>query len=275
MTLTLTDPASGTSVELYHADDLRSDVQGSAEASPPPGFDSDQPFLSQLTHEGRATITGEVSAMKLSRTAGYSDNPRTALAEWAVRFLAFVNGGQGDGYELTRGYRGDTFQGYVESQEYSVRGGEPFSLGYSLEFVRGKGFGATNAVTIPSASPTESWIVDGTELPTITEASVQKTQSVEVTRRTFAETPEDNDITSNGGAVREINVTGTVEGSEAERNTFDDNLSDTIGQDSLVDFENGLTGEIYTGMVQSYEATDEAGLTRLGDFGLRFVEGTN
>ena len=42
----------------------------------------------------------------------------------------------------------------------------------------------------------------------------------------------------------------------------------------LVDVADPFTGRTYTGMISSYEATDEAGLTRLGEFGIEIVEGT-
>ncbi len=117
--------------------------------------------------------------------------------------------------------------------------------------------------------------MNGVTIPYITEMAVSKSQEIEVTRRTFADSPEDNDITSTGGAVRQINITGQNVGSDAERNTFRDNLSDVIGQDTIVTVEDGLTGRTYEGMITSYEGTDEAGWSRYGEFGLQFVEGQN
>ena len=64
-------------------------------------------------------------------------------------------------------------------------------------------------------------------------------------------------------------------GTDAERNTFRESFTDVIGQDTIVTVEDGLTGRTYDGMITSYEGTDEAGFTRIGDFGLQFVEGQN
>lgn len=275
MTLTLSDPQSGTDVELYHADELRSDVQGSVEPSPPPGFSSDEPFLTQLTQDGRVTITGEVSANELTRSGDYSSDPRTALAGWLVRFESFLNGAQGKGYDLALDYRSMTYQGYIETLEWSYRGGEPYTLGFNLEFQRGTGFGAYQEPTFGAVSPTGTWRVNGVEIPYIREVSVTKSQEIEATRRTFADSPGANDITSTGGAVREINLTGQNVGTDTERNAFRDSFTDVIGQDTIVTVEDGLTGRTYDGMITSYEGTDEAGFTRIGDFGLQFVEGQN
>jgi hypothetical protein len=273
--LTLTDPVSGTTLELYNAQSSSNDRQGSVDVSPYTGFDSDQAFLSSLEQQGSFTIQGAVTGRRLSQLAGYSSDPQTALAEWAVTFEAFVNGAPGNGYTLTRGYRtGTDFTGIVETARWSRRGGESVELGYSLEFVRGQAAGVSEPVSPDSLGTATTWTVDGVSFAGIDEVSVEKSMPVDVYRRTFAEDPDDNDLLNRAGATRRVSLTGQLVGDAASRNSTEDSLTSSIGNDEIVTVEDGFTGRTYDGMIESVENTDEAGRTRIGDVGVEFVEGT-
>jgi len=214
-----------------------------------------------------------VQGTYLADDSGWSSDAITALAEWAVKFEAFVNGGQGDGYELALDYSSDTYTGYITTAQWTRRGGDPYTLQYNLDFQRGTGFGVTNSVSFPSVSPTNTWTVDGTTIDTFDEIQVQKSQPAEVSRRSFATTPDDNDITSSGGATRTIRIAGQVGGTQTERNTFESNIRDTIGQDTIITIEDGFTGRSFNGMVESYNRAEQAGRPRLGNFVIELVEG--
>ena len=274
MVLQLSDPQSEVSVELWTAQTLANERQGQVDVSTFPGGDTDEPYLTSLAQEGQATIQGAVTGPRLARQSAYSSDPQTALAEWAVQFEAFVNGAQGDGYDLGREYRGDTFRGYISDLQWVRRGGEPLEVGFSLTFVRGQGVAVYDPPRAPAISPGGDLTLAGRAIPTLDEFSVQLQQSVSVARRTFAEDPGDNDLTSDGGASRLVTITGQVEGDEAARESFDADLTDSIGQDTLVTLSDPFTGRDLEGMIQSYSATDQSGQTRLGEFAVEFAEGT-
>lgn len=287
MPVDLHDPASGTSLTLYGANSLTDSRNAGMDVSPPPGFEGDEAFLSSMEQVEDVTIQGAATAKRLSRQSEFSNDPATALAEWCATLEAFVNGGQGNGYELTKNYRdGATFNGCVNSIEWSIRGGENWEAGYALEFMRGTGFGVTRDVAVQSVNPggpdrdgdgDPDWElrVDGTTLPTFTEFQMSKEQEISRTQWLLADDAEKNSLTSDSGAVRRITITGQHEGSAAERRQFDDDVSDTLGQQTVIDLEEPFTGRTFSGMLESYEGTDEAGLTRLGEFGFDFVQGEN
>lgn len=287
MPVELSDPASGTTLTLFGSNSLSDSQNAGMDVSPPPGFDSEEAFLVSMEQDGQVTLQGAATAKRLSRAAAFSSDPITALAEFCATLEAFVNGGQGKGYDLTKNYRdGTTYTGYVQSMEWSVRGGEDWEAGYALEFVRGEGFGVQNDVSVGPVNPggpdfdgdgEPDWEirVDGQTIPTFTEFQMAKEQEVSAARRLYADSPDENDLTSDGGAVRTITVTGEVEGDGAERRQFDADLTDTLGQDTLIDLEEPFTGRTFTGMVEDFEGTDEAGLLRIGEYGFSLVEGEN
>jgi hypothetical protein len=274
MVLQLSDPFSGTTLELFTAQNLSNEREGQVDVTTFPTGESEETYLTSLAQDGRASIQGAVTGLRLSNISGYSSDPQTALAEWAVELESFINRGQGSGVDLDRDYRGDTLSGYLEDVQWVRRGGEPLELGYSIAFVRGEGVGVYDPPRAPTISPGGDLTLAGRTIPNLQEFSVQLQQPVTVARRTFAENPGDNDLTSDGGASRLVTITGRVEGDEAARQAFDADLTDSIGQDELVTLSDPFTGRDLEGMIQNYSATDEAGRTRLGDFAVEFAEGS-
>lgn len=274
MSLLLSDPASGTELPLWQASDFQDERSAALNVTPITGTDSEQAFLTSLEQDARATLSGRATAPRLSRDGRFSSDPGLALAEWAVQFLAFVNGGQGDGYTIERQYRNDSVTGFIETAEWTYAGGEPYDLRWNLSFVRGQGTGVTNSVAASVGNRGGQLELDGEPLPNARELQIEKSQSVEVFRRAFAENADDNDLFSDGGARRRIAVTGDVTGDAAARNQFTDTITQTLGQDELVDLFDPFTGKTFTGMIDTYDDIDESGRTRLGEYALEFVEGT-
>jgi len=274
MTLTLSDPASGTSLELYNAQTLRNDRQAQVNASPFTGDDSEETYLTALENDGRIEIQGAVTGPRLARSASWPSDPQVALGEWAATLDAFVNGAPGNGFTLTLDYRNQSFAGVPETVQWTARGGEVWELGYSFTYLLGDAVGLTDPVTPTTASAGGDLVIDGTTIPSFREFSSQKEQPLNMARIAFADSPEDNTISTEGGVTRTLTATGQFAGDAAARNSFDAALKDTVGQDTLVDVQDPFTGRTYTGMISSYESTDEAGLTRLGEWGLEVIEGT-
>jgi hypothetical protein len=271
----LVDSLSGTSITLFGAQSSRDDRQAALDVSPYTGFDSQEAFLTSLEQQGSLSLQGAVTGRRLTSLAGYSSDPQTALAEWAATFEAFVNGAPGNGYDLTRTYRdGRTFRGVVETARWTRRGGEPYEVGWNLEFQRGEAAGLSEPVAPDSVSPGGSFTVDGVGFDGVREFAVEKSIPVDVYRRTFAEDPDDNDILNRAGATRRVTLVGQLVGDGASRNSTLDSLTSSLGNDEIVTVEDAFTGRAYDGMIESVEDTDESGRTRLGEVGVEFVEGT-
>ena len=273
MVLSIQDDRSGTTLELYNAQTLTEERTGEVEASPPTGFDSDQTFLSSLEQSGTVPIQGAVTGRRIAGTAGFNTDPQTALAEWAAQLEAFVDGQPGDGQTLVRDYRNDQLSGVVTTLQWTRRGGEPLELGYTLTLQRGESVASYSTPAADEVSPTGTTTVAGRTLDTYREFQSELSIPTTVTRRSFATTPDDNDITVDAGVTRSITITGQVAGDAATRNQFDADITASLGQDQFITIEDGFTGRTYDGMVTAYEPTDEAGGTRLSEFGIEFVEG--
>jgi len=274
MTVTLSDNDSDTTLTLDQAQELSNEFSSAVEASSFLGESAEETFLSSFAHEGRVALSGTTHGRELANRADYSPDPLFALAEWALQFEAFVNGGQGDGYTIERGYRADEFNdGVLESVRWTWRGGDPYTLDWSLSYLRGRNRGPTESVTPGGVKAASDYTINGEKLPNIEEVTVEKTQSYEMFRRAFAEDPEDNDLMSTDGPIRRIDIVGEITGTVAERNDFDDYITQYIGQDTTVTLEDQLTGREFDAMIDTYEPTDQAGLTRVNEYQLGMVEG--
>lgn len=273
--LTLTDTLGGETITLYGAQSADNQQQAQLDVSPYTGEDSSEAFLTSLEQQGSISLQGAVTGRRLTGKAGYSSDPKTALAEWAATFEAFVNGAPGSGFDLTRDYRaGRTLRGIVGTARWVRRGGESLEVGWTLEFQRGQGAGIAEPVSPDSVSPGGNFTVDGETLTGIREFAVEKSQPIDTYRRTFAQSPDDNDLLNQAGATRRVTLVGRAVGDATTRNTLEDNLTSSLGNDEIVTVEDAFTGRTYDGMLESVDATDEAGWTRLGDIGIEFVEGT-
>jgi len=271
---TLTDKNSSFSLTLYNSQQAQDNRNAGLNVTAPTFQDSDATILTALEQQGRATISGVATAPRLSRQAAFSADPRTALAEWYAKLLAVVNGRQGSGYTIDVPSKNTTYDGLVQTAAATVRGGEFLQVDWDIEFVRGVAVDVQSDPSPVSVSPGE-YRIASTVPDAITEWQVEDSQGVETYRRTFAENGGDNDLGSSVGATRRIRVIGQVDGTVAERNQFDADITDTLGQDTLITLRDALTGRTFEGMLDSYDATDESGLTRLNEYAIEFVEGTN
>jgi hypothetical protein len=161
----------------------------------------------------------------------------------------------------------------IESFEWTRAAGAPLQVEYNLGVTLGEGADPTG-VTAPDPIGSETALsVGGETIDTYREIQVSKTEETDAVRRAFADDPSDNDVLTDGGATREITVVGRVSGLKADRLAFDDALRSTIGQDEFVTVTEPFTGRTFEGMINDFESSDEAGITRLGDFALTVVEG--
>jgi len=273
MTIDLSDPDGGTSLTLWQAQTAEVSTLGAVDATSVQGEDSDQTFLTSIEQSGDLRYSGVVTGNRLSRQAGYSSDPVTALAEWVLDAERYVDGAQGTGYDLTDTRTGRTRRGVIESFEWTRAAGAPLQVEYNLGVTLGEGADPTG-VTAPDAIGDATVLsVGGETIDTYREIQVSKSEETDAVRRAFADDPSDNDVLTDGGATREITAVGRVSGLKADRLAFDDALRSTIGQDEFVTVTEPFTGRTFEGMINDFESSDEAGITRLGDFALTVVEG--
>jgi len=273
MTIDLSDPDGDTSLTLWQAQTAEVSTLGAVDATSVQGEDSEQTFLTSIEQSGDLRYSGVVTGNRLSRQAGYSSDPVTALAEWVLDAERYVDGAQGTGYDLTDTRTGRTRRGVIGSFEWTRAAGAPLQVEYNLSVTLGEGADPTG-VTAPDAIGSETVLsVGGETIDTYREIQITKSEETDPVRRAFADDPSDNDVLTDGGATREITVVGRVSGVKADRLAFDDALRSTIGQDEFVTVTDPFTGRTFEGMINDFESSDEAGITRLGDFALTVVEG--
>jgi hypothetical protein len=273
VTIELSDPDFGTTLELFQSQEAQVSTVGAVDATPVQGEDSDQTYLTSIEQSGTLRYSGVVTGNRLSTLAAYSNDPVTALAEWVLDAERYVDGAQGSGYEFTDTRTGRTRQGVIESFEWTRTAGAPLDVEYNLAVTLGEGADPTELSEPDAIGSATALSVDGETIDTYREIQVSKSEETDPFRRAFATSPEDNDVLTDGGATREITVVGRVSGLKADRLAFDDALRSSIGQDEFITVKEPFTGRTFQGMINDHEASDEAGITRLGDFAVTVIEG--
>jgi hypothetical protein len=273
MTIDLSDPDGDTSLTLWQAQTAEVSTLGAVDATSVQGEDSENTFLTSIEQSGDLRYSGVVTGNRLCRQAGYSSDPVTALAEWVLDAERYVDGAQGTGYDLTDTRTGRTRRGVIESFEWTRAAGAPLQVEYNLGVTLGEGADPTGVTAPDPIGDATVLSVGGETIDTYREIQVSKSEETDAVRRAFADDPSDNDVLTDGGATREITVVGRVSGVKTDRLAFDDALRSTIGQDEFVTVTEPFTGRTFEGMINDFESSDEAGITRLGDFALTVVEG--
>lgn len=285
MAVRLIDDVSGVNLPLWNSQEYRNEVDAAVDAYSAMGFDTGDTFLTSLEQLGSVSLSGEVTAGRLAQDARFSSNRREALAQWVLLFHKFVDGGQSeDGYQLYREYAGEYIRGVIENATTTVRGGEPYSAEWNLSFLPGQSSGVSGDplqypdVNCPVTSewdvcPGGDYLIDGHYQFTIDEFQIETSQTWEVYRRALADTVEDNDLFPETGATRRITIMSDVTGAETERETTYDDVSESLGQNQTITVRDALTGQEYSGVIGSFDSTDESGMTRLGEFGMEIVQG--
>jgi hypothetical protein len=270
----LRDPDFGDTLTLYQTQTAERSTVGAVQASSLSGGDSQATYLSAIEQSGRLRYSGLLTGFRLSNQSGYSSDPRTALVEWTLQAEAFVDGAQGAGYEFTDTETNTTRSGVIESFEWSIRGGAPFEVEFNFSVVRGEGADPVGESVPDSIGSATDLVIDGQTVDTYRELQVEKSEEADEFRRAFADSPDDNDVLTDGGVTREITVVGRVSGDANTRLAFDDAVSASIGDDAFITISEPFTGRTFTGMINDYESSREAGITRLGDFSVTVIEGS-
>lgn len=238
--------------------------------------DSDETFVVSLEEKGKDTIPGRASAFRLAKHSQYSDDPLTALAEYAARLLAMVDGQQGIGWTVYNDWSGRQTNVVVESVEVIRRRAEKYEFEYSISLRTGESINPFAPYSPEAVNPQDLAKFDGQTLHEVEEMRISKKEKQETYAYITAGTSftvEDNEIMSKTGAMREIQVKGTVPGDEATRKAFDDFMRTRLASDTAYPFENAFPGSTWQSHIVNYDASREAGVTQTGSYNAELVEG--
>lgn len=270
------ETASGSkSVDLWQVQEDREERDGNVDVTSTPTFDSEGTYLSGLTQQHEAQLTGTATGIRLSKQPGYSNDPVTALAEWVQEVMSFVNGQQGTGLTLTHDERGETHNVVAASFGWTRSSGAKFEVSWDLKYRIGEGVMPEKDTPPGTASPGSTWTLDGNDLHHPIEYREQKRERLETAAMAFVDNAEENLVEATSGATRTITIKGRVTGSKATRNSFDQTMQGLIGEDTIVTYASAFPGHELNVMANNYESIRESGLTELGEYALELIEGTN
>jgi hypothetical protein len=271
--LHLTGPEGNRTVDLWQAQEDRDERDANLDISAFAGSNSDETFLAGLTQQHEAQVTGTATGFRLARQPDYSDDPVLALAEWVQEMMAFVNGKQGTGLTLEHDERGLTRSIIAKSFGWTRESGAKYEVSWDFAFRIGEGVMVSEEPTPREAYKQSTWALDGIDLQHPIDYREEKREQLTTAPMVFADTPEENVVKEDSAPVRTIRINGRHTGTRSERNQFDDQIRSLIGQDTIVTYESAFPGHDLDVMVNSYESTREAGLTRLGEYSLELIQG--
>jgi len=263
-------------IGLWGINDDRDERAGNVDVTDLLSFGSEEAFLSGLTEEHSGSLSGKATGFRLSNESRYSSDPVTAIAEWVQEMMALLDGGQGDGYELSHAVRDYSKTVAIEDFSWSRDAGAKFEVGWNASFKIGDVTMASGAGTsVGEADPSSSWSLDGIPLQNMEQIQEQKQVKLNTTKMMFADSAEENSITQESGATRRINITGSHTGTRSERNSFDSAMRALIGKDKIVDYESPFPGHTLSVAVDNYDSDLEGGSETKTDYTLNLVEGTS
>lgn len=270
------EASDGSTVDLYQIQEDRDERDGMVTTTPIPTYDSDETYLTGMTQSHNTSITGRATGFRLAREDnGYSSDPVIALAEWVQDVMALVDGKQGEGYQLTHDIRDIDTSVVLGSFGWLRSGGEIFDLQWSLEYRIGEGIMVDADPSPATADPGGAWLLDGIDLQYPIEWREEKRQKLETAEMTLAESAEENLVSEDSSPVRTVTINGKHTGTASERAAFDESIKALIGQDQIVSYQSAFPGHTLDVMVGRYESVLEAGKTRVGEYNLELIEGTN
>lgn len=235
---------------------------------------SSEAFIVDLEKEGRTQINGRASAFRIANNPDYSNDPLTALAEYAARLLAHVNGNQGVGWEVINDYTGRTIPCVIESIEIIRRRSEKYDFEYSMTVLTGDGMMPTRRLDPETADPSTTARLAGEDLHEIEEMMITKKQRIRVHTYATPRPVEANEIEARSGAQRNITIRGNIPGDESVRESFDTAIRSKIGVNETSTFESPFPGEDLDVVIVNHDSTREAGQTQIGKYNIETVEGT-
>jgi hypothetical protein len=232
--------------------------------------------------EAEYQLQGQLSAPRLARRAEYSDDWRTALAEWVVEYEAFCTQFQGAGYTFVDPLRDVSTPVVMDSAEWTLTAGAPYEITFQASLIEGEGVLETRTRDPKAATPDAATsgapaaVLDGIDLPGFESMRVAREFSTEVNARAYTgiDTAAKNEIVVDEGVTHRVEYEGQKPGDYAARQAFDDSLDALVGTSEVV-FDTAFPGYAIDGVVLGYEPEYRAQSgTDLHTYRVDFLEGT-
>lgn len=274
--LTLSD---GTrNVDLFQVQTDSAQKQADVKPTNPVFQDSSETLISSLTQQEQVSLNGRATGLRLARDGSlsradggsFSNDPLTALAEWAQDLMSFVSSEQGSNVSLQSVERSRTINGIVSRFQWTKANNARYEIRYDFEFKRGDAILDQKSTSVGTAFPSQTATLGGTDLQYVNQWSESKELDTGTAAIAFADDPEQNTILPNSGAVRTIQLVGEV---VDNLNTFDSNILSLLGENQTATYSSAFPGHDLEVAVRSFEPTREAGRTRIGEYSLELIEG--
>ena len=236
--------------------------------------ESEETFIVDLEKEESVKLGGTASAFRIAQNSNYSNDPIIALAEYATRLLAHVNGGQGLGWEIVNNYTGRTLPGCIESIDISRERGAKFEFDYTLSLKVGNGINQYRSLNPETVNPSQTATIAGKDLHEVEQLGISKQTKMRVYTYATPRPVTANGIESKTGAQRDITIRGNIPGDESDRQAFDDEIRSKVGVNETVTLQTAFPGTSYDVVITNFEPTREAGTTQIGGYSIRATEGT-
>ena len=266
-------------VPLYTAAQAARNNIGSVNVTPFVTFDAEDAFLVGMTQREQIQITGKANGFFLADQNEYSNDPKTALAEWTQELMAVVSGTQGEGHRLTDTERGlvgpDALLVTAEKVGFTLTGGSPFEVEYDIDLQRGEGVMPSETDRVKPADPRTTMELDGVDLGFFDQIREQKRCQIDLAEMLFAADAEENLISAQTGAVRNVQIAGTFTGTKAEREAFEASINGLIGTDETVTYKSPFPGHNLNVMVDTFFTSYQSGTKDTMSYALTMIEGVD
>lgn len=275
---TLSDGSS--TVTLLHTQEDVGTSKARVQPIPIPTFDSDETILIDFTNEEKPQLNGKANGIYLANSSvtradgsSYSSDPVTALAQWVQDVMAFINGSQGEGYTLSSTERNRDINVAVKNFSWRRTKGNQYEVNWDMQLVRGDVTMTDGTISPNSVNIGSSWTLAGNDLHSVRDYTEIKKQGLQSSPIPLG-SPSENIVFQKEGTKREIIITGRVDATQSTRNSFDSSIRNLIGDNTTSTYSSAFPGHDLEVMVKSFDPTREAGLTRIGDYSLKLIEGT-
>jgi hypothetical protein len=271
---TLTKQFSGRQLRLLGAETATRESDGGVSATNAPGFSPEQTLVQSFTQRDRIDVTGVATGPRLAADAEYADDPRRAVAQWALQLQAWVNGQQGsDGFLFDSPERDESTQVFIESITQTWGQGAPLEVGYDLTLVVGTSDMRPSDPSVSAPTLSSSVSFAGQDLGHIERWEVEIQEGFDVFALALPESAEQNQLLASTGPIRRWTLVGTEIGDATARTNFDQNIRNEIATSESATLTTPF-GKAYQAQVDDYESTRSAGLTRVGEYQLSLIQGS-
>lgn len=272
--VTLVDrDAFDSSIPLFNVQQNRNSTNSQPDIDSIYSHASDQAFIVTLEQTGSLTINGRASGIRISNHSDYSNDPLTALAEYAAELIAHIDGQQGTGFRIENDHTGRDTNCILEEVTIIRRRAEKYEFDYSIEARKGRqSFMLVSVIDPDSVNPSSGADLGGLDLHEIEEIMWTVKQNLHVSTYAKRDASE-NEVVAQSGAELHITIRGSIPGDESTRKNFDTTIADHIGKNNATTFNSAFPGTSHEVVVLSHDAAREAGRTKIGQYEIDLVEG--